>query len=251
MNEKNLCMKCGEPVGNNVFTVCDDCWGETKSQNPNFYDSIIINLKSEADKLNKKLIKLRENHDYNGYIATLKSLRETLDLINKYDWQLHYSEYETDGRKQVSVWEQNHENNIRNHKIWNVDNDKIKDDDETNIRHVSFGGAYVDFYNNNDEIIFESINAPRYSYTSDFMEGGTILSFNISDKDKNYIDKLLNNKDNIAKVVLRTMCDYRTVEEIHNIKTDIKINYDFDDIVYRVKVEILLDGNGIIKVGDI
>ncbi len=26
METKNLCTKCNNPVGNNVFTVCDYCW---------------------------------------------------------------------------------------------------------------------------------------------------------------------------------------------------------------------------------
>ena len=57
----------------------------------------------------------------NLYISTLKSLRETLDLINKYDWKLMYSEYGlTQDQQQVSVWEQNHDNQIRNHKVWNA-----------------------------------------------------------------------------------------------------------------------------------
>lgn len=25
---RNLCCKCGKPVGNITFTVCDDCWNE-------------------------------------------------------------------------------------------------------------------------------------------------------------------------------------------------------------------------------
>lgn len=90
-----------------------------------FYDEIIKNLRQEAEKLNQKLSKLRDNHDMNLYISTLKSLRETLDLIHKYDWQLMYSEYcvfdDNDNKiKQVSVWEKNHDNEIRNHKFWNV-----------------------------------------------------------------------------------------------------------------------------------
>lgn len=26
---RNICHKCGKPVGNITFTVCDDCWDET------------------------------------------------------------------------------------------------------------------------------------------------------------------------------------------------------------------------------
>ena len=29
---KNKCIKCGNPVGNITFTVCDDCWEKTKSE---------------------------------------------------------------------------------------------------------------------------------------------------------------------------------------------------------------------------
>jgi len=105
----------------------------------NFYDDILLNLKNEAIKLNKKLTTIREglgsvnssqsrSNDMNLYISTLKSLRDTLDLISKYDWRLMYSEYETDSGcaikkplvKQIAVWEQNHENQIRKHKVWNV-----------------------------------------------------------------------------------------------------------------------------------
>lgn len=97
-------------------------------ENTNFYDEIVKNLKEEAKKLNEKLSKLRDNHDMNGYISTLKSLRETLDLIHKYDWQLYYSEYGVESDNvdsgyaiEIAVWEQNHEGQIRNHKTWRTD----------------------------------------------------------------------------------------------------------------------------------
>jgi len=127
----------------------DTDWNKEDSQEVevNFYDGIVKNLKKEAVKLNDKLAKIRESlssinsfqssqsrsNDMNLYISTLKSLRETLDLISKYDWKLMYSEYEIlvsnkdsdrgklgNEVKQVSVWEQNHDNQIKNHKIWSV-----------------------------------------------------------------------------------------------------------------------------------
>jgi hypothetical protein len=65
----------------------------------------------------------------NLYIATLKSLRETLELISKYDWRLRYSEYYarvdtpngSKNQKQVAVWEQDNSGQIRNHKVWEVE----------------------------------------------------------------------------------------------------------------------------------
>ena len=136
----------------------------------NFYEDIVKNLKEEANKLSKKITIASNNNEMNLYIASIKSLRDTLDLISKYDWQLTYSEYtlgndkEIDtlykelqivsdkidiilavgkdanalkdqehtlkdlirtkkteqGIKQVAVWEQNHDVQIRNLKVWNV-----------------------------------------------------------------------------------------------------------------------------------
>jgi hypothetical protein len=98
---------------------------ETNKKDDSFYDSIVDNLKKEADKLSGRLNKLSESQNIsNDYIATIKSLKETLDLINKYDWRLMYSEYGVieNGEEipQVSIWEQNHDNQIRNYKFWNV-----------------------------------------------------------------------------------------------------------------------------------
>lgn len=87
----------------------------------NFYDKIVKSLKDDAKKLNDKLSIAMNNSDMQLYISTIKSLRDTLDLISKYDWRLMHSEYRDEqARKQVSVWEQNHDNQIRNHKVWNV-----------------------------------------------------------------------------------------------------------------------------------
>lgn len=122
-----------------------------------FYGNIVENLKKEAKHLNGKLLYCRNKDDMNGYIATLKSLKETLELIKKYDWQLMYSEYGVENTEamnnindaldiakysgedpivinyifkkkeelknnpiitEIAVWEQNHEGQIRNRKKW-------------------------------------------------------------------------------------------------------------------------------------
>ena len=123
-----------------------------------FYSEIVENLKKEAEHLNKRLEKARDNQNMNDYIATLKSLRETLNLVQQYDWQLKYSEYGVDKSAElrevenkislalenkdyqmldeflvekerlsknngqpfteIAVWEQNHEGQIRNHRVW-------------------------------------------------------------------------------------------------------------------------------------
>jgi hypothetical protein len=94
----------------------------------NFYDGIIKTLKEETEKLSLILTNATTRGDMNLYIGTVKALRETLNLISIYDWKLDYSEYEVlddnnNTVKQISIWEKNHDNQIRNHKFWNVINE--------------------------------------------------------------------------------------------------------------------------------
>ncbi|HEY5588240.1 MAG TPA: hypothetical protein VIK86_04700 [Candidatus Paceibacterota bacterium] len=90
----------------------------------NFYDGIITKLKEEANLLNRNLSNLHT--DMNSYMSNIKALRETLDIIQRYNWELKYSEYSTEVssgvlEKQVAVWEQNIAGDIRNHKKWKVE----------------------------------------------------------------------------------------------------------------------------------
>jgi len=160
---------------------------ENEVEETNFYDNIVKSLKDDANKLNDKLSKAISMQDMNLYISTIKSLRDTLDLISKYDWKLMYSEYTTceydksneldklncklailtddihialacdkdvtdlmlqkntlqdliKGKeneitiKQIAVWEQNHENQIRNHKIWNVVSTNVESENSNKIK---------------------------------------------------------------------------------------------------------------------
>lgn len=106
---------------NSEKRVCKE--DETKTVT-SFYDEIVKNLKEEAKKLNGKLVIATNRDDMQLYIAAIKSLRETLELIHKYDWQLMYSTYSTtvDDKEEryVAVWEQNHDMQIRNHRVWKV-----------------------------------------------------------------------------------------------------------------------------------
>ena len=101
----------------------------------NYFNGIVETLKTEAIELNRKLEKIRkgctDDKGMNLYISTLKSLRETLNLIKEYDWQLMYSEYNTTDDNgnllhQASIWEQNSQNDIRNHKIFSVSNENLE-----------------------------------------------------------------------------------------------------------------------------
>lgn len=94
----------------------------------NIFNETVKTLTEDAMSLQQKFHKLQEDNNIKGSIDCLRLLKDTLSLIREYDWHLEYSEYKTDGKKQVAVWEQNHCGDIKNHKVWNVstssDNDK-------------------------------------------------------------------------------------------------------------------------------
>jgi len=153
----DICYYKGIPISIDENLKHKTCELVYKNDN-NFYDDIVANLKQEAKHLNDRLTKFRNNNEMNGYISTLKSLSETLDLIKKYDWKLMYSEYGVENKKEImkindsidiilangdskktidclikerencykyiteiAVWEQNHDGQIKNHKVWKTD----------------------------------------------------------------------------------------------------------------------------------
>lgn len=101
-----------------------------------FYDEIVENLKIEAKHLNERFTKTRNNGDFNSCISISRLLKDVLALISQYDWQLKYSKYiikDDNGNdvKQISIWEQNHDHQIRNHKIWNIIGDGIPNNSDS------------------------------------------------------------------------------------------------------------------------
>lgn len=86
----------------------------------NVFEETVKSLTKDAMELQVKLSKLQEKNDYRGAIDIMRLLKDTLALIKEYDWHFEYSKYKTDGKKQISVWEQNHCGDIKNHKVWNV-----------------------------------------------------------------------------------------------------------------------------------
>lgn len=114
-----------------ITVSTNDKQGNTQS---NYVDNIVKELKNEAQELNKNLLKYRQNKDMNLYISTLKSLRETMNLIRDYDWREEHSEYHTgdDNHIEVSTWQQNSDGTIRNHKRYIVD----KKFDDVNMNRI-------------------------------------------------------------------------------------------------------------------
>ena len=85
-----------------------------------FIEQRIDNLKEEAKMLDESISKTRDRGDFGTYRNLIKAYSDILLLIDRYDWQQKYSEYTTDEEKQIAVWEQNSDGNIRDHKVWTV-----------------------------------------------------------------------------------------------------------------------------------
>lgn len=88
--------------------------------NTNIFDETVKTLTEDAQSLQKKFSTFQEKNDFHGALDCMRLLKDTLSLIKEYDWQLMYSEYETDGHRQVSVWKQNHAGEIKDTKVWDI-----------------------------------------------------------------------------------------------------------------------------------
>lgn len=89
-------------------------------EDKNVFEDTVKTLTNDAISLQKKFHKLQESNDIRASIDVLRLLKDTLLLIREYDWKLMYSESESNGHKEVAVWEENGCGNIKNHKIWKI-----------------------------------------------------------------------------------------------------------------------------------
>lgn len=111
----------------------------------NVFQETVDTLIEDAKKLNKAYDTWVEQGDYKKSIDTLRLLKDTLSLIKEYDWHLEYSEYETDNQKEITVWEQNHDGEIRNQKTWNIENNVIYIDYGIDVTYVYIGSRRYSF----------------------------------------------------------------------------------------------------------
>ena len=96
-------------------------------ENKNVFDETVTILIDDARKLQTKLSRLQENNNFSEALSCMRLLKDTLSLIKEYDWELKYSEYSTDGHKEISIWEQNHCGEIKNVKKYNIMENKKSD----------------------------------------------------------------------------------------------------------------------------
>jgi len=86
------------------------------AHNKNNKENTITTLKSSLSKYSYLSYKPEEA------LNQVKIMKEILYLIDTYDWKLMYSVYNTGDSldRQIAVWEQNGDGQIRNHKTWNL-----------------------------------------------------------------------------------------------------------------------------------
>lgn len=92
-------------------------------------EKVVKALEEDIESLLSKLKGCMDGNDFSNYKMLINNLKDTVNLKQSLDWKLMYSEYSVPVdsehfQKQVSVWEQDGDGNIRNHKVWNVEESK-------------------------------------------------------------------------------------------------------------------------------
>lgn len=120
---------------------------------------IIEILDEEIDHLIRKFKQAREENNIGTFKNLFLAFKEVYNMRKEEledDWKLMYSEYSTGGRidntgsyikKQVAIWQQNSKGQVRNHKVWNVEE---KDSFAENIREhgIEVAKEQIDAINN-------------------------------------------------------------------------------------------------------
>ena len=83
-------------------------------------EDLVMFLEKDCEKLQRKMESALESNDIGTYKNLMRALADANDLIRKNEWKLMYTKYLTDGHREVAIWEQNHNGDIRNHKVWEV-----------------------------------------------------------------------------------------------------------------------------------
>lgn len=101
-----------------------------------FITTAIHNLKQEITSLNESIIAARNRGNIGTYKNLIQAYERVMTLIERYDWKQMYSEYTTDDQKQIAVWMQNGEGQIKNKKVWNVEDGKNSNKEQICIHNV-------------------------------------------------------------------------------------------------------------------
>lgn len=111
----------------------------------NVFKETVNTLVEDANSLTKQYNGWVKQGEHKKAIDTLRLLKDTLSLIKEYDWHLEYSEDGQGFHKKVSVWEQNHDGEIRNQKTWNTCDTVMYIDYDTDMTSVYIRGRKYSF----------------------------------------------------------------------------------------------------------
>jgi hypothetical protein len=124
---KNIFCNALHGIDIEAITMSSDDYNELETDDiKDTYSESIKGLKDDAKSLTKQLKNLVNTGKHNEYIACLKALKETMNLIHEYDWQPQFSKYRVNDKEnsgshyEVATWEQNSDNEIRNHKRYEL-----------------------------------------------------------------------------------------------------------------------------------
>jgi len=114
-----------------------------------FNDDVVHFLKEEEKKLRMHLNDCLSRKDTGMYKNLIQAYEKVVELIKKYDWQLMYSEYDIPvdsehKQREVAIWEQNGDENIRNHKVWSISEKGMNVYASTEDITINNGGIKLD-----------------------------------------------------------------------------------------------------------
>ena len=141
-----------------AITISSDDYNELETDNDsNYSDEIVKKLKKNVKKISENLDNCR---DYNKYIAGLKAIEKSMEIIHNFDWKQQFSKYrvnnsdDTGSHYEVATWEQNSDNEVRNHKRYELKSPKNLNEDA--IRNgVSYSNGKKHIMTDNEMDRFE------------------------------------------------------------------------------------------------
>lgn len=166
----------------------------------NIFDETVDTLINDGKILTKKYHDFLNGGRTKEAIDTLRLLKDTLSLIKEYDWHLEYSEYETDGHKEVAVWEQNHSGEIRNYKKWTVG--------DSTTMYIDYGADVTLVYVGRSKFRFDlKKDRSTFIYTvTDYYKNGNITIYVDGTGLGKYVCDLLDSHD-ISYRLIKNMND--------------------------------------------
>ena len=175
-------------------------------------------INQDIEGIKKNIIKSMEEDNVSAHNRWLQALREALSVKKEYDWKLMYSVYETDGHKEIAIWEQDSECNIRGKITWRINDGNIDDNPyyECDLKKKGLN----DFEND-----FENILNSKTKFLID-----TSIYPRACGKTTSLKSKMLNDKNIILLVPSINKCPYINELNDRGLKNQYLVINDVEDL---------------------